>query len=191
MISPDAIHDTKALVSQLRKRDRSAFDAIYKHYWPCLYDVAYKRLANREQTEDLIQNVFVRLWTNAETLDIENLNAYLYASVRYETIRFLTRQKKILHFSDPFEHILLEQTLPDAGILTKELLTLVQAFAATLPEKRRRIFLLHTDRKLSTREIAAELGLSQKTVQNQLGTVMRDFKKEVLFLAITFLASKF
>ena len=183
--------DTQTLVSQLRKKDPFAFERIYKYYWQSLYDMAYKRLGNREQTEDLIQNVFVRLWANAETQQIENLNAYLYASVRYEVIRLLTRQKTHLQFSKALEDILQEQNLPDAGILTKELMAIVQAFASTLPEKRRRIFLLHVEKRWSTSDISEELGVSQKTVQNQLRTAMKDFKKSFPILLIALLGSYF
>jgi RNA polymerase sigma-70 factor (ECF subfamily) len=89
------------LVAQLQAGDRMAFEAIYRRYWPLLYTIAYKRLGDKEQTEDVLQEVFARCWIKREAQQIRHLPAYLSSAVRYEVIRYLTRTKTALSFFEP------------------------------------------------------------------------------------------
>jgi RNA polymerase sigma-70 factor (family 1) len=184
-------HSDEQLLVLLKTSEREAFVAIYNRYWKPLYDRAYRRLADRDQTEDVLQDVFARLWTRREALAIEQLGAYLASAVRYEVLRYLTRNKTALHFYQPFEDMLQEMESPDTRLITRDLLALVYSYAGTLPEKRKRIFLLHIERKLSTREIAESLGVSQKTVQNQLGTALQGLKTHLAPILAAIIASRF
>lgn len=179
------------LVSLLRQGDREAFENIYGIYWPLLYDIAYKRLASREQTEDVLQDVFARLWTRREVSEINNLGAYLASSVRYEVIHYINKSKNATRFYEPFEAILREMDSPEDQLLAKEMLELVYQYAETLPEKRKRIFLMHIKSKLTTKEIADELGVTQKTVQNQLGTALQGLKTHLSPVIIAIIVTRF
>jgi len=64
-------------------------------------------------------------------------------------------------------------------VIEKEFLDFIKAWIDVLPEKRRKILLLHTEEDLSTKEIAAELSISQKTVQNQLGSTIRRLRLHI------------
>lgn len=164
------------LVHLLRSGDRAAFEEIYRRWLPSLYDVTYKRLKQKEQTEDVLQEVFARVWVKREIVQIPDLPAYLHVAVRNETINYITRHKQVFEFYEPFETILLESDSADGQLIAKELLALVYSYAETLPDKRKEIFLLHVREKLTTREIADHLLISQKTVQNQLGTALQGLK---------------
>jgi RNA polymerase sigma factor (sigma-70 family) len=185
------LHTDSELVTLLQTGERAAFSAIYERYWKALYDIAYKRLTDKAQTEDVLQNVFARLWTRREAATIDNLGAYLSTAVRYEVIRSINRNRSALQFFQPFEETLQELEGPDARILARELLASVYAYADTLPEKRRRIFLLHIQDKLSTREIAETVGVSQKTVQNQLGTALQGLKTHLTPVIAVLIATRF
>ena len=75
-------------------------------------------------------------------------------------------------------------------LLEKELLDLVQSYINSLPEKRKQIFLLHIKDNLSTKEIAERLNISQKTVQNQLGTSMQGLHTRIAPIIIAIAASQ-
>jgi RNA polymerase sigma-70 factor (family 1) len=184
-------HPDEQLLSLLRTGDREAFVAIYNRYWKLLYDKAYKRLADKDQTEDVLQDVFARLWTRREEATIDHLAAYLGSAVRYEVIRYLNRNKSALHYYQPFEEMLMEMESPDSRLITREILAQVYLYADTLPEKRRRIFLLHIQDKLSTKEIAETLAVSQKTVQNQLGTALQGLKTHLTPVIAVLIATRF
>jgi RNA polymerase sigma-70 factor (family 1) len=178
------------LVRLLQAGDRDAFEAIYRRWLPSLYDITYKRLKHKEQTEDVLQEVFARLWARREALRIGDLAAYLHVAVRHETINYITRRKEVWQFYAPFESVLLEADSPDERLLAREMLDLVLAYAETLPPKKREIFLLHVNDKLTTREIADRLGISQKTVQNQLGRALNELRKRLTPVILAYLASR-
>lgn len=176
MSKEDLPHNDKELLGQLSTGSESAFDSIYRKYWPSLYDSAFRRLENWHQAEDLVQEVFLRLWNKRAELHIDNLAAYLHTAVRFEVLTYISRHRAPVSFYEPFEAMFLEQNLPDARIRIKELIDLIAAYAHSLPEKRRQIFLLHIDEKLSTKEMAEILNISQKTVQNQLATALKGLR---------------
>jgi RNA polymerase sigma-70 factor (family 1) len=189
-LTDNVFHIDSHLVERLKAGERGAFEAIYNKYWKQLYDIACKRLGDRDQTEDVLQDVFARLWTRRETLDINNLGAYLASAVRYEVIHYINRNKNALYFYQPFEEVLMEMDSPDGRLIAKEMLELVYKYADTLPEKRKKIFLLHVQNKLSTREIADELGISRKTVQNQLGTALQGLRTNLTPVIAVIIATR-
>ncbi len=170
----------RELLQQLTTGDRSAFEVLYRRHWRRLYDSAHKRLNNRQQSEDIVQDVFFRLWVRRSELDIQDLSSYLSRAVRNQVLNYVTRQKADYGFYEPFATLLTDHSTADAALLAKEVMGLVEDYAATLPVKRREIFLLHMRQRLSTKEIAELLNISQKTVQNQLHAAMKGMRSKVV-----------
>ena len=184
------IHDCM-LVQQLSQGDKKAFEVIYRKYWRPLLDTAWKRLKNRQNAEDLVQGVFISLWQKREQLQINNLEAYLRTAVRYKVLNHILRTKRTYEFFEPFYELFHEKDTPEAELIAKNIIELIQAYAATLPEKRREIFLLHIQSSLSTKEIAKTLGISPKTVQNQLGISLRGLRTQITPVIVCLIASHF
>lgn len=168
------------LLQLLIQDDQSAFETIYTRYWLRLYDAAYQRLKNEMQSEDIVQDIFVKLWNRRSDLHIQNLPAYLHTAVRFRVYSYVERNAVSKHFYAPFESITMaDSSKADTLVLDKELLSLLHLYIETLPAKRKEIFLMYIKDHLTTGEIADRLGISQKTVQNQLGTSMQGFRKQV------------
>ena len=163
--------DTK-LLELLAHDNRDAFDALYDRYWELLYQAAFKRLKNKEQCKDLIQDVFVDLWCRRGQVTISNLKAYLYTAVRFQVYKLVAKEKAGPAFFELYDTIASSTFGAEGTLMEKELLGHVKAWIDELPEKKRTIFLLHTQHDKSTKEIANQLSLSQKTVQNQLGSTI-------------------
>jgi RNA polymerase sigma-70 factor (family 1) len=157
----------------------TAYETIYRRYIHSLLKAAYKRLEDKQQAEDLVQDVFFRLWEKRERLNVSNLSAYLHTAVRYEILNYVSRNKAPLSFYAPFEALLLETNTPESQLLAKEFVALVLKYAETLPAKRKQVFLLHIQSKLSVKEIAAYLKISEKTVHNHLGTAMNGLRTNI------------
>jgi len=171
------------LLNQLKKGERKAFDQLYERYWLLCCEAAYKRLSNQEQAEDIVQNIFVRLWINRATLDISNIHNYLMVAVRNGVLDYYKQHKHATVFQENFDEMLSDTEMPDNIFDAKELMELTYAFGETLPAKRKKIFLLHISGKYSTTEIAVRLKLSKKTVQNQIRTSLIELKERIaLFL---------
>ncbi len=160
--------------------DRSAFESLYIRHWQALYNTAHKRLKNEEQCQDIVQDVFADPWLRREKVNAANLQAFLHTAVRYQVYKLVTRGKASDSFFEPFEAMLAGGKSADFDIHEKELHQLFQHWLQTLPEKRRAIFLLFYADNLTTQQIADKLNISQKTVQNQLGTAKDSLRQTLL-----------
>ena len=164
------IENEQSLFDLLSQGDESAFEKIYKRYWQELYNAAYKRLPEKEKCQDVIQNVFTDLWNRKAELNLINPVAYLHTAVRFQVLKQITRSSKNSFFTEKFEQELISPLATDSSVLEKELRVLIAYFIDALPTKRKNVFLLHYHEGLSTANIALQLKISQKTVQNQITT---------------------
>jgi len=177
------------LFDLLKQGDEEAFSKIYKIYWPELYNAAYKRLPEKEKCQDVIQNVFADLWNRKAELDLVKPLAYLHTAVRFQVLKHIQKSSKNNSLSEVFEQKLISPLQTDGELLEKEVRELIELFIKALPEKRRKIFLLHYFEGLSTTKISVELNVSQKTVQNQLTTATHALKfrlTHMLLISICF-----
>ena len=172
-------HTDPSLLAQLREGDKAAFEQIYRRYMRPLYQAAYKRLHDSDLAQDLVQDVFLRLWKRRAELRIDDLAAYLHTAIRYEILNHISRNKAKGAFYEPFEAMLADFDTPEQQLVAKQLMELIYAYADTLPEKRRQVFLLHIKNKLSVSEIAEKLNITPKTVHNHLGTAMNGLRPHI------------
>ena len=181
--------DEQTLFALLREGDESAFEQIYKLYWTQLFNTAYKRLPEKEKCNDIIQNVFTDLWNRRATLDLDNPSAYLHTAVRFQVLKQVSRSPKNNAFTESFEAELISPLTTDGEVLEKEVKVLIELFIKALPQKRRDIFLMYYFKGLSTSQIANQLNVSQKTVQNQLATASNALRLRLtqLFLSMLIL----
>lgn len=184
--SDDHLLDLMAIGNQ------SAFSVIYKRHWTGLYNAAYKRLKDHNHCQDILQNVFTDLWIRRGRLEIKNLIAYLHGAVRLQVYKVVHKEQGQAAFFNSFD-TLISSSHCDEMVLEKELKELVDAWKKALPGKRREIFKMRYEMGLSTNDIAAELNISQKTVQNQLNTASSDLIDKLarfssIIIAFTFLS---
>ena len=171
------------LLQLLRQNSADGFVKVYNHFWPSLFDAAYKRLRDKAACEDVLQNVFTDLWFRKEKVVISNLGAYLHTAVRYQVYKKSLQLQPEADFFKLLENAIESSFSADDQLYTKELAQLVELWVKALPRKRRRIFLMHYGESLSTQEIASRLNISQKTVQNQLNTATIEIKSRLSHLS--------
>jgi RNA polymerase sigma factor (sigma-70 family) len=177
--------DDTTLVSLLMEGDRKAFDEIYDRYWKRLYNDTYKRLKSIEKIEEIVQDVFSNLWTSRGKRNIQNIYPYLLTAVRYQVFMLYKKGKSTPEFEEPLEHMVLSTLQADSLFNEKELKGCIRVWMTMQPDKRRAIFQMKYVDEKSTREISEILGISQKTVQNQLLTSfssLRDFLSKAMMI---------
>lgn len=184
MIS-NKLQTDKELINLLSEGSKSAFNEIWNRYWEKAFNEAYKRLKDEEQCRDVVQDFFIDLWIRKESLAIDNLGGYINSAIRYKVFKLLAEGEKKIPFYEVFESIATSAVRADNKILDKELEALANQWLDTLPKKRKAIFILHFGENLSTNEIALKLGITQKTVQNQLGLASTSFQNDLLPLILT------
>ena len=180
----------KDLLQLVKQDDKGAFTQIYQRHWQPLYSAAYKRTKDKEQCQDLVQNVFADLWSRRNNLAIDNLSAYLHTAVKFQLFKQVSRQPAMAVFLDSFEEIITSPIAADDFLIEKEIQNLINLWLAALPERRRQIFILHYQEELSTREIADRLGISQNTVQSQIYTASQSLRTRLAhFVSISILVT--
>lgn len=174
------------LILLVKKEDKLAFTQIYKRHWQTLYSTVFKRTKNKEQCQDIVQNVFADLWSRRDKTSIDNLSAYLHTAIKFQLYKQISRQPSSALFLDSFDEIISSPISADDVLKEKEIQNIIKLWLATLPERRRQIFLLHYQEELSTRDIANRLGISQNTVQSQIYTASQSLRTRLAhFLSIT------
>lgn len=157
------------LLCLLQEGDEKSLEVIVLRYWEALYIVAFKILNDRHSCEDVIQEIFIKIWQNREKLKVSySLKAYLFAATRYEVYRQIKLhiQKQDRLELGYFNSI--EKYNPHNELEYIELLSSVERIVDSLPERCREIYLLSREEQLSHKEISLRLKISTKTVENHI-----------------------
>ncbi|MFS8616759.1 MAG: RNA polymerase sigma-70 factor [Solitalea sp.] len=167
--------DGTALIELLQARDEQAFEQLFKAFYKPLHAYAFVMLKDETEAEEMVQRVFVTLWNKCERLTIESsLKAYLYRAVRNECLNYLKHQKvraayRVYYRARPEGG----EERADDRLVAGELRVRLREAMDQLPPQCRTIFQLSRFEQLKYREIADELGISVKTVENQMGKALR------------------
>lgn len=149
-----------------------AFEAIYETYWSKLYLSAYGILRDKHACEDIVHDVFVQLWLKRHTAQIDSLAAYLHTSVRYQVFKAAKAGKVKVTLPEELALTTWRSDAEDA-LLTADLDKILEGHIERLPEKCREVFLLSRKKHLSIQEIADQLQISSKTVENHLTNALK------------------
>ena len=166
---------------QLRFGSNLAFENIYNEFWDSLYAIAYNRLKSKEAVEEILQDLFTDLWRRRERLNIRiSVGAYLQAALKYKILNFINSQTLRKTYNQ--EHPQYAQRSDDSTqkvLAFEELYELLQLGLEKLPEKCRLIFKMSREEQKSSREIAEELNISQKTVHTHIYNAIKFLKSEL------------
>lgn len=166
---------------------KTDLENIFHHYYSPLCNYALKIVKDEAISEDLVQNLFIQLWENNKLESIKKLEPFLLKSVKFKCIDYLrTKQTRNEVSFDKIENSQFEQAI-DANINEEDIIPLLHYFAAQLPQKTKEVFLLSRTENLTYKEIAQEMGISVKTVENQMGRalrMMRQLLKDKKYLSL-------
>lgn len=158
---------------------------FHTHYRPlCLHALHF--LGNTEEAEDVVQEIFMKLWDKREQLaTIKTVKAYLYKAVRNNCLTRIRDAKP----TTSLEMVAPDQLLSDEEVEERsEMEARIWKMIDELPERRRHIFLMAKRDGLSYKEIAAQTGLTVKTIENHVFRAMQslranDFNAYIFFFA--------
>lgn len=186
----------EALFDLVKESHKDAYEEIYHRFKGVLYAHAYKMLGDREEVRDVVQEVFVTLWSKKESLSIKNLSAYLYSSVRNRIIDRISRQNSKNKYIETMSFFVEHNSyqVPDRILYAKELRAMIEHEVSGLPEKMRIIFEMSRKQHLSHREIGEKLGISETTVKKQVNNALKilrsKFNDRDTFIFLLFLYSQ-
>ena len=169
-MTPYKAYTDPQLVALLQNGDEMAFREIYGRYWKRMYAMAYPRLNRTDIAEDIVQDIFVYLWEKRLSLTIVTLEHWLATAVKFRIISLVNRRLKQELPASDLPEISMQDTLLDERLMAQ----LVQREVNRLPEKCRLVFRLRQDTDLSNKEIAGEMGISEKAVEKHITRARRE-----------------
>jgi RNA polymerase sigma-70 factor (ECF subfamily) len=163
------------LLDMLNNEDEHAFNELYNRYWERLFNAAYKRLKRVEAAEEVVQDLFTDLWLRREILNIrQELPVYLFSAIKYLVIKQINktaRQDTLVYNSAAIFNDSDNST--EEWLIANDLQSHLQSRVELLPVKCREIYHLSRDEHQSNKDIAQQLNISEKTVENQITKALK------------------
>src|ERR1700761_1001488 len=167
-------YSESTVINLIREGDKRAFEKIFREYFKSLHAYAFTFMKDDKQAEEIVQNVFCRIWEKREQLKPDgSLRAYLYTAVHNESLNYLKHQKTRAAFIIHHGNDEPETASASEKVMVAELGEHIQKALSELPQQCRTIFQLSRFEHLKYGEIANRLGLSVKTVENQMGKALK------------------
>jgi RNA polymerase sigma-70 factor (ECF subfamily) len=163
------------LFKEIKKGNSIAFKTLFDKYYEFLCHFSTTIQGDGSLSEEVVSDVFVKLWINREKTEIyNNLKSYLYQSTRNQTISYLRKQKNNHVGLESDELFLAEFTsAPDYELLEADAESSVNNILLKIPKKSRTVFMMHRLNNLKYKEIADLLGMSIKTVEKHMTTSIK------------------
>lgn len=175
--------DEKLLIRRLKEGDKEAFSLLYKQYWERIYAFGRLYLDRNERAEDVVQEVFVKIWESREFLrEEENFKGLLFIITR--NLIFNQYRKNV---NEDFYKMTVLAAMEASYSVEEEieagdLREYIDLLIRDLPPKRREIFDLSRKEHKTYKEIAALLQISEKTVENQISEALKYLKRNIRLL---------
>ncbi len=169
------------LTALLREGEEKAFTEIYKRYHSLLYIYAHKKLRDKQEAQDIVQEVLSALWNKRLNLPCElSLTSYLYTATRNKALDLFAHRKveaKYLTSVQGFIHT----SVDSADFLAREhdLKRLIEKEIEALPPRMREAFRLSRELRLTHKDVAARMDISEQTASTQIKKALRILKMRV------------
>ena len=180
----------------IRQGDIAVFEELYKQYYVYLCLIAEHIVKNHSEAEEVVSDVFVKLWMIREKTEITtSIKAYLVKAVHNTSINYLEKHNLENKLTDSlsksdFELLAWSSDYPLGQLYTKEIMEILDHGINTLPECCRQIFLLSRNEDMKYCDIACKLGISVNSVKTQMKIALsrlREILQDYLIILLIFI----
>ncbi|MBT1706304.1 sigma-70 family RNA polymerase sigma factor [Chryseosolibacter indicus] len=167
------------LVAVLLQGEKKAFEEIYYRYINPLTQYARKRISDKDDCFEIIQEVFESIWLrHSELAHITILEAYLYRMVKYKIIRYFQHNQVVKKYQDHFARFeVIISELADEEEEVETLRALIKGSMNGLPERCRMVVQLRIDENLTNGDIAKRMNIDKATVKRYMTSALKYFRK--------------
>jgi RNA polymerase sigma-70 factor (ECF subfamily) len=170
------------IIRRIRQGDTGQFESLFRSSYTSLVRYAKRIIKDHDTAEEIVQDLFFRLWQDKEKIKIESsLNGYLFRAVHNRCLHWIEHNRIVVKHAQEMAH---KQTNnvenPSEIIQYKELQSKIAAILERLPERCGRIFCMNRFEGLKYAEIAVKLEVSVKTVEADMGRALREFRKALI-----------
>jgi RNA polymerase sigma-70 factor, ECF subfamily len=184
---------TDTVEHRIMMGDEQAFELLYRRYFVRLCAFANKFLCCPQSSEEVVQDIFLKLWENRSTLrSDESGKSFLFQAVHNKSLNLLAHEKVVSRYSEMIKAVYSQPQEFDVheSLMAKELNTSIQSIVNELAPECKRIFLMSRAEGKKHHEIAEELNISIKTVETQITRALKKLRVELsdyMVILITFL----
>lgn len=173
----DILTDEK-LVSLLKTGNQLAFNELYNRYWKILFSKTLNILKDKSLAEDVLQEVFTSIWIRRESLEINDIKSYLFSASRNNALLKIRNEKFVDLNADTIAGLILNAETEIAED-ENDLLANINQEIQKLPKRCQTIFQMSRIDNYSNTEIATELKISIRSVENQLHLALKHLRQNL------------
>ncbi len=174
------IRDTD-IIGRIRQGDVKQFESLFRSSYVSLVRYAKTLLKDHDTAEEIVQDLFCRIWKDREKINIESsLNGYLFRAVHNSCLHYIEHSRIVEKHAEEMSFRQQESPESPSDILNyKELQAKIASILEKLPERCGKIFYMNRFEGLKYNEIAEKLSVSVKTVEANMGKALKEFRKEL------------
>jgi RNA polymerase sigma-70 factor (family 1) len=164
------------------KEELAKFRSIYDQYYESIRSFAYYKTSDIDLADDIVQEVFLKLWTNLKNVKDETVKALLY-TISSNTIKNHFKHQKVVYNFQKQDQASDSDTTDEADSLLRqeELNRKLQDALAEIPEKSRDVFLMNRIEGLTYADIAERLGLSVKAIEKRMSEALSVLRSRISY----------
>jgi len=172
--------DPEALL-QLAEGNLDAYRFLFDHHFSDLCNFLLIYLHSKELAEDIALDIFTFVWEKRETLQIKvNFKSFLFTAAKNKAITLYKKEhQEIFTQIENVESVIPNDSSSQFTMENNELCNLINEAISKLPEKSRQVYLMAWEENMSYNEIAIQLGLSPKTIENHVGIALRKLRESL------------
>ena len=177
---------TEKIIHRLKNDDKSAVDELFGYYYPRLYHFSKSILKIEDGIDDILQEVFVKIWLNRYKIgNPDTFNAWIFTITKNEVLNLIRNNLKDQTFKDElFLRSVAEEYQTQNLIEFEEIKSGIDKIVMSLPEKRQQVFILSRTEGFSNKEIAQQLNISEKTVEDHITHAIKYIKNSMKEMGI-------
>ncbi|MBR6945136.1 MAG: RNA polymerase sigma-70 factor [Prevotella sp.] len=178
----------KEQIEAIARGSQEAFRRLFLDAYPKIYLFTLGFLKNKTYADDIVQTVFIKIWTKRKfLLDVNNIDSYLYTVTKNTILNHIISHRHPLTDIASVPDTLVENVSPQEALEAKDLKLFVDMIVDQMPPQRQTIYRMSREEGLKNEDIATCLGLQKKTVENHLNMALRDIRKMlkiIIFLLV-------
>jgi RNA polymerase sigma-70 factor (ECF subfamily) len=168
------------IVKGLGRDDKKALDELYQYYYPRLYGFSKSFLKVEDDIDDILQDVFVKIWLNRRKIDnVKTFNSWIFTITKNAILSYFREKTRHNEFESRLQQLATAEVVMNSEVEYEDLKKQTDKIIGKLPEKRKEIFRLSREEGMSYKEISEKLGISIKTVEDHMSHALRYLREQL------------
>lgn len=175
------LYSDAELMQEIKADNMFAFDILYKKYSRRLYKFGFSIIKSQEETENLIQDVFLCLWENRHKVEKDSsVKSYVFTIAYNSAISIIRKKAKESQFIEYLNSLQEINEEPiNVELEYKELANKLDEIINALPQRQKEVYLLHRVEGLKYSEIAERLNISVNTIENHMSRALKTIREKI------------